>query len=76
MIKPSKKMKGFFWKQFIIDPTKPEHKNMLWTKVTEHPITPEFLETVVEAFHDPRAVKLAAAEAAGDVIKVTGPIKK
>ena len=76
MINPGKKMRAFFWKPFIIDPTKEEHKDIVWQKVVEHKITPEFQELVVEAYHDPRAVKAAAAAASGDIIKVTGPEKK
>ena len=71
-------MKAFFWKPFIKDPTKEEHKTGLWAKVEQHPITDDFMEKVVEAFHDKRALaaKSTAAVGVGDVIKVTGPTIK
>lgn len=71
-------MKAFFWKPFIKDPAKEEHKTVLWAKVEQHPITDDFMEKVVEAFHDKRALaaKSTAAVGVGDVIKVTGPTMK
>lgn len=48
-------MKAFFWKPFIKDPTKPEHKEIIWAKVEQHEITDDFMADVVEAFHDKRA---------------------
>lgn len=74
-------MKNFFWKPFIIDPARPEHKEIIWAKVSQHEINKSFLEEVVDAFHDKRA---EAAKTSGQgekdqsagVIKVTGPVKK
>ena len=71
-------MKAFFWKPFIKDPTKEEHKTVLWAKVEQHPITDDFMEKVVEAFHDKRALaaKTTASVGAGDVIKDFKPTTK
>lgn len=72
-------MKAFFWKPFIIDPAKPEHKELIWSKVKEHPITPDFMDRVVEAFHDKRAAaggKGPTGDGGEEIIKVTGPVKK
>jgi len=49
-------MKAFFWKPFIIDPAKPEHKEILWAKCKQYEITDAFMDDVVESFHDKRAV--------------------
>ncbi len=56
-------MRAFFWKPFIIDPAKEEHKDIVWRKVKEWEITPAFQEIVVEGFHDPKAAKTQAAVA-------------
>lgn len=72
-------MKAFFWKPFVIDPAKPEHKEILWAKCKEYPINEKFMEDVVECFHDKRAAAgktAGAADAGAGIIKVTGPIKK
>ena len=49
-------MKAFFWKPFIKDPTKPEHKTIMWAKIEQHEITDSFMDDVVEAFHDKRGL--------------------
>lgn len=49
-------MKAFFWKPFIKDPTKPEQKEIMWAKIEQHEITDAFMDDVVEAFHDKRAL--------------------
>ena len=70
-------MKAFFWKQFIKDPAKPEHKEIIWAKVDQHEISDEFMADVVEAFHDKRAQPSAKPDSGGqEVIKVVGPTKK
>ena len=35
-------MKAFFWKPFIIDPAKQEHKSIVWAEVKEHTINKPF----------------------------------
>lgn len=68
-------MKAFFWKQLIIDPNKAEHKTFVWSKVKQYEITEKFMEKVVEAFHDKKALTSSATSGGGAeaVIKVTGP---
>ena len=48
-------MKAFFWKPFVLDPQKPEQKEQIWGKVQEHEISDDFMNKVVEAFHDKKA---------------------
>lgn len=70
-------MKAFFWKPFIIDPAKPEHKTIVWSKVKQHDINDAFLNEVVEAFHDKKAIAASASAGASDgVIKVAQIQKK
>ena len=74
-------MKGFFWKAFVLDPAKPEHKEIVWAKVNEHKIDEPFIDLVVEAFHDKRAAMMKAGGGgggdAGDAApKNLGPVKK
>ena len=66
-------MKAFFWKPFITDPDKPEHKELVWAKVQQHEITDDFMEDVVEAFHDKRGVQTQKTVGGTEVIKVVGP---
>lgn len=37
-------MKAFFWKAFVVDPAKPEHKTIVWAKVDQHKIDDSFLD--------------------------------
>jgi len=37
-------MKGFFWKAFVLDPAKPEHKEIVWSKIEQHKIDDKFLD--------------------------------
>lgn len=70
-------MKGFFWKPFIMDPEKPEHKEVIWAKVAQHEINDNFMEEVVTAFHDKRAVAAKPMDAAAPTtIKVGSTMKK
>ena len=72
-------MKAFFWKPFIKDPAKPEHKEIIWAKVEQHEISDAFMADVVEAFYDKRAEQQknkAPAGGGSEVIKVVGPTKK
>jgi len=69
-------MKAFFWKLYVKDPAKPEQadpKLNLWAKVEEAAITDDLLSSVVEAFHDKRAIVAPKSTGANEVIKVVGP---
>ena len=70
VIKPTKKMKGFFWKRIIVDPNSKD--DTMWNNIKEVPMDQADIE---EHFHDKRAGG-GGEQSKSDVIVVTGPQKK
>ncbi len=70
MIKPSKKLKAFFWKRVILAEDAPP--SCLWKQIKEPQVS---VDEIVELYCDNKA---PAAGGGGDtgVVKVTGPSKR
>ncbi len=70
MIKPTQKLKAFFWKRVILPADQPD--NVLWKRIKDQPIDQAEIESL---YCDARATAPASVDTVGTV-KVTGPSKK